>query len=94
MVEQLLRQNPMYRDSDEKLVARVWFIECERAKKDSKNINTYEFLCMYAECKVTLSDTITRARRKAQELYPELRGKSYVKRRKHSSTIKREIQSL
>ena len=46
---------------------------------------------MYYEGKLTNSDSITRARRKVQELCPELRGKVYKARQANQEKVKKEL---
>lgn len=89
-VKHLLTTEPKYRDSDEKLVARIWNDELRE-----KNLTAYEFFCLYAKNEVTNSDSITRARRKVQQEFPALRGATWQQRQtKETEDTKHELQKL
>ena len=75
-VRQLLERYKTARDSDSFLLSKFWASECS-----SPNVY-YNFLELLQDDKFTSAESITRARRKVQELYPELRGDNYKKRKK------------
>mgnify|MGYP003330946541 FL=1 len=86
-VERLLRENPDYRDSDEKLWARI--------VQDSlggvtmlQNMSAYELLRLYVSDKLVSFESVSRARRKVQEIHKELRGKKYKERQNHQEQVK------
>jgi hypothetical protein len=84
-VKFLLEKYPHLRDSDEKLIANIWFNE-------TPMISTkYEFLQNYANGLITNAESIRRCRQKIQMEKPELRGKSYEKRHSNQSRIKNEL---
>lgn len=87
VVQDLLSKYPHLRDDDNKLVANIWFGE-------RKSEYTTYFLSDYAEGKLTPADSITRARRKLQELHPELRGKKYNERHKEEKKVRKNIVNL
>lgn len=92
IVKNLLMTKADYRDEDRKLVAHVWMIECGGLRELQK-YNAYDFLVSYCRNKKMLSshDSITRARRKVQEEFPELRGKNYSKRMEQEKIVRNEI---
>jgi hypothetical protein len=80
-----LEKYPHLRDSDEKLIANIWFDE-------TPMISTkYEFLQNYANGLITNAESIRRTRARLQEENSELRGKSYEKRHSNQSRIKNEL---
>lgn len=85
-VEQLLRESQMYRDSDEKLWARI--IQDIVTIRELQNISGYHLLRLYVEGKLPTYDSVTRARRKIQEAFPELRGYKYEARHKQQTQVK------
>lgn len=90
-----LRRDPRLRDSDQKLVARVWSDELKRMGKNPEQMSSYEMLCMYAKDELQSADYICRCRRKVQEENPELRGETY-NHRQHIETekVKAEIRAI
>lgn len=76
-IRKLLIKTPYLRDSDNKLIATIWFREIESKGLDPKTITAYEFLKFYSESAVTNAETIRRMRAKLQEECSELRGKAY-----------------
>lgn len=75
-VKQLLLKYPDLRDSDEKLIPAVWFLETD---KDDK-MTAKEFLSRMWEKEYSKAESIRRARQKLQQDHPELRGSSYKNR--------------
>lgn len=84
IVKQLLTQNKTLADCDERLVAIVWWHETRQ-----QYMSANDFFKYYAQGKFSSSESITRCRRKLEELHPELRGKNYEKR--HSIKKQREV---
>ena len=85
--------NSKCRDNDERLVAVFWWNEIHE-KKLSLNPNgltIVDFLQMYSEGKLTSADIITRARRKAQEENPDLRGSKWKERHDEEKLVRDEI---
>lgn len=85
--------NSKCKDNDERLVAVFWWNEIHD-KKLSLNPNgltIVDFLQMYSEGKLTSADIITRARRKAQEENPELRGTKWKERHNEEKLVRDEI---
>ena len=87
-VEKWLRKHPHLRDDDARLVANIWRTQTKGI--DSKK----EFLALLAKGKITPSDSITRSRRKLQELYPELRGKLWNQRQGKQEDVIDQINNF
>lgn len=86
-VKELLEKYPHLRDSDNKLVANIW-------NQEKQDTDAFGFLQLYADGKITPADSITRARRKLQELHPELRGKKYDQRHREEKKVRKNIVNL
>lgn len=86
---ELLRSNSMYRDNDNKLIARIWYNQL--ASLNMSNINATQFLILLAENKLSSSESIRRSRQKCQEEMPELRGEKYKLRQAEADRFKQEL---
>ena len=84
-VKKMLEDNPHLRDSDNKLIANIWF-------NDSQQKTKMGFLQELADGKLTTPESITRARRKVQEECPELRGKKYRERQDEQDNVKQQLR--
>jgi len=84
-VKILLEENPHLRDSDERLIANIWFNESNGVD------NKYQFLLLYAQGKITNAESIRRCRQKIQEECEHLRGTLYCKRQLNQDKIKQEL---
>jgi len=84
-VEKLLREKKELQDNDRLLVLNVWSKEEPLLRE--KNYTFIKFAKLYLSKKFTSPDSITRARRKAQEINPELRGESYYKRQNNQKNV-------
>lgn len=76
LVKSVLVQSEKARDDDRYIDAVIWNKEAERLGLTSIK----EFINAYYRGKITDPNSISRVRRKLQELYPELRGKKYEER--------------
>ena len=95
VVLELLEENKKYRDNDAILVARIWSMQLggiDNLKKDS----IYDFLCEYIKEDTFLysHESITRARRKAQQEFTYLRGIKWENRHGETNLVKSVIKSL
>jgi len=91
-VKQLLEKYHHLRDDDYRLIATIW--KYEAGGNDVLNdMSANDFLQIIADGKLTNSESIRRSRQKVQENYPELRGKSYRKRKKEGDNFKGQINS-
>lgn len=68
-VKELLVRNPKLRDSDKQLIWEIWFGEREMIM-----VSKFDFM------KLESAESITRARRKVQEIHPELRASEEVQK--------------
>ena len=81
----LLTEYPHLRDSDDRLMANIWF------KESKGEEHTKLFLKMLAEGKLTSPESIRRMRQKIQEERPELRGLTWEKRHKKQEKVKQSL---
>ncbi len=72
-----LNNDPVCRDNDNMLIAKVWFDEMSNAQKTEP---TVQFLIDFSEGKYSSAESILRCRQKLQQEFPGLRGKSYMAR--------------
>lgn len=72
----LLEVEPHLRDSDEKLIANIWFADMKKKGIDPQNISAMQFLGMLADGMLSNCQSIHRARRDLQKAIPELKGKN------------------
>jgi hypothetical protein len=89
IVEKLLREDAKYRDCDRKLSARIWAIQLG-GLESLHHVSAYDFLCEYVgdDSPLCSQESIGRARRKIQEIFPELRGQKYNDRKEEQSAVK------
>lgn len=88
----LLRSHSHLRDSDKRLVANIWVLEVTSLyKKPIEAISSLEFLNCLAESQLSNYDSISRARRKVQELHPDLRGTKYTDKQKEAKDTAENI---
>lgn len=78
------------KDNDMLLVAQFWALE---SKFNEKN-QAYEVFDAMSKGTLTSYESITRARRKLQEMHPELRGLSWEKRHKRQSKVIEDVRSI
>lgn len=81
-----LINKPFSRDSDFQLISMWWYNEALK-----QNLCEDNFFLDFANKKYTAPEAITRARRKIQEQYPELRGKSYKGRKENEIEVRTQI---
>ena len=91
-VEYLLRTTPRLKDDDNKLIANYYFNEIGAEKV--KKMSATEFLKLYADGKLTSSESIRRVRAKLQETTPELRGEKYNRRQQDGDDFTNNIGEL
>lgn len=89
--ELLSNGKDLYKDNDNALCARIWANRFEKEGLNIEEISAKKFLNIYATMGLPSSDSITRQRRKLQELHPELRGASYVERQAHAKEVSSSI---
>lgn len=72
LVKKQLKENPEYRDSDKKLIWKVWSIELNSVGMDMINYSNF--------MKVSTPESITRARRMVQQDFKDLGASSNISR--------------
>jgi len=87
-ITSLLQNYAHLRDDDNKLVANIWHAEI--AKKGWQHSDT---LKLYAAGKLTNADSITRCRRKLQEMDATLRGAKYNQRIADQQTVINDLRT-
>jgi hypothetical protein len=85
LISKWLMTSPETRDNDNYLCALIWHDE---AKEKGLLNDALSFLMAYSRGGFTPAETITRSRRRAQELYPELRGIKYNHRKEAGKNFK------
>ena len=88
-VESVLENDVKSRDNDMRLIALIWHKELG----DLKDLY-YPFLRKVAENKVTNFESISRCRRKLQEIQPNLRGEKYIERHKRQKEMKDDLERM
>lgn len=88
-VEYALEHHPATRDNDSILIGHIFnsFVEIKR-------VSGYHVLDLMAKGVLPSTESITRARRKCQELHPHLRGKHYKARKKEANKVKQNINKI
>ena len=86
-VELFLTKYPSLRDDDERLMANIWHSHIG----DLEDVDAKEILHMLANHELPSYESISRCRRKIQEIYPNLRGEKWHERHKRAKIIKQEI---
>lgn len=86
-IYKLLVDNGNLRNSDQKLIALIWFQECSKL-----NVMTaFDFLQKFSRGEFTNPESIRRTRQKIQEEIPALRGTNYKKRQENQTNIKKQL---
>jgi hypothetical protein len=86
LVKFILERSPESRDNDNILLWIVWKKEYPIIEKDVE-----AFKMLFITKKLPSMESITRARRKLQELHPELRGLKYDKRQNNQKIYKQDL---
>ena len=88
-VEKMLLMYPSLRDNDERLMANIWY------KFIGDNTLTYtsgfNVLSMLSKGKLPSYESVSRCRRKIQQMNPELRGEKWTERQRRAKKIRKEI---
>lgn len=90
-VKGILEHDARYRDDDNKLISVIWWQEIGVHRIE--DLTGKEVLRMLYDGELTPAESITRARRKIQELHPELLGEKRKKRRRQQEEeVKQELR--
>ena len=90
-VKALLEKHPHLRDSDNKLIATIWQNDLLNMHIEPKDIRGFDLLSLYANGRLTNSETIRRVRQKIQEENPNLRGTVNEARQKEGEEVRKQI---
>ena len=91
-VEKLLQSNPELRDSDDRLLANIFWNHIPKHRFTENELEgVTKFLQMLADGQLPDYGSVKRCRQKLQQLFPALRGKLYEKRHKRAKVVKNEI---
>lgn len=91
LVKDLLQRYPSARDNDFILCANVWQRELKRQGMDTAAVKGVDVLKAISDGKVSPVESITRARRKLQEEWPQLRGKRWEARHMKQASVQQEL---
>ena len=94
VVTTLLKANPMYRDDDNKLIARIWYETLKINDIDTGDITALKFLEILGTNGLPSAESIRRSRQKVQEHNKSLRGEKWKKRQVHQSNVKNELKII
>jgi len=95
IVERYLQDHPHLRDDDNKLIASIWKHHLKNQFGFAiHNMSSIQLLELIADGKMINAQSITRARRKLQELVPAYRGKKYMERMAEAAKVKSEITKM
>jgi len=90
-----LRDKPELRDSDNKLVARIWFDHIQNTSPiPVKNLSAMDMLIAMGKGELPAYSSIVRCRRKLQQMNTELRGKLYTERQQSQKIYIQEIKEI
>ena len=93
-IQKLLTIDIRYRDDDNLLINRVQKDEVASMGLDPKNVSLYDFFRFRLNNQVTDEDTITRLRRKVQELHADTRGDNYKKRQSKQLDVRGDMREV
>ena len=90
VVETALQNNEDCKDSDTFLVARIWYNELQEPLRTQ----CLPLLKLIAKGKLPSFESVSRCRRKLQELHPDLRGYKYNQRHLRQEEVKDDLQIM
>ena len=90
VVETALQNNEDCKDSDNFLVARIWYNELQEPLRTQ----CLPLLKLIARGKLPSFESVSRCRRKLQELHPDLRGDKYIQRHLRQEEVKDDLQIM
>lgn len=89
-VEYILIKYPLTKDNDMLLVAQFWALESQF----TQNHSAYDVFEAMRKGTFSSFESITRARRKLQEIDPLLRGTTWAKRHNHESKVIEDVRNI
>lgn len=94
VVKRLLEIYPALRNSDKKLLWAVWNVKGLVVNPSNQLQSGYGYITRGNFYKAPSSESVTRARRKVQELHPELRAVKEVEEQRNLNAIKTQAWAL
>lgn len=91
-IKRLLEIKPELRDSDERLLANIWYEDIKEIYGEESQRACVAFLSILADGKLSSPESCRRSRQKWQEEHPELRGKNYGKRQNKQKKVKKDLK--
>ena len=90
-VEKFLTKYPLLRDNDDRLMANIWADYIGRQENMDGPETWKDIIHLLAKGKLPSYESISRCRRKIQQINPELRGKKWTERQRRAKKIRKEI---
>lgn len=91
-VKILLEKDPTLRDNLLRTVVNYWFqIDGPKNKIDFDTLNAKQFFSLYTKSNFEHQASIARQWQKIQEENPNLRGKEWVSRQKHTKNVQNDL---
>lgn len=91
----LLETESHLRDSDEKLIANIWFGEIKKLEgSHPKEVTGMRVLEILSQGLLTNSESIRRSRAELQRSLPELRGEKYNDRMNYAEVVKDDLDDF
>ena len=95
IVTALLKKHPHLRDSDEKLMANVWYQFVSRDDNfEVRRMTAMQLLEELSKGNMPSYESISRCRRKIQEKEESLRGELWDKRHNRAKSIQQDIHNM
>lgn len=91
-ITKLLTDVPRLRDSDNKLIATIWYSQL--SKETIKTMSAFDFLQAFSNGVLSNPEACRRSRQKIQEQNHDLRGKSYKNRKLAGKEFKKTIYTV
>ena len=89
-IERLLREEPLMRDSDNRLLIAIWMEDMSKA--GCNPMAAIQFFKFMLENKLTSSESVRRTRQKLQMDNPNLRGERYHNRSDQQGEWQEELR--
>ena len=90
LVENALNNCDKSKDNDNHLIAKIWYSKLEEPLRT----DCLPLLKLIAEGKLPSFESVSRCRRKLQELHPDLRGDKYIERHLRQEEVKDDLQIM
>ena len=91
-VKTMLQENQRLRDSDEKLMANIWYKFIGEDK--IMNLTAINLLQKLSDGTLPSYESISRCRRKIQEEIPDLRGEKWKERHDAEEAVIKELRQM